>query len=44
MLILIIVLLFVKPSDETLEDVGAETAAKDKKRLKNKKQSTDKKE
>ena len=28
MLILIIILLFVKPSDETLEDVGAEKAAK----------------
>ncbi|MGN1052039.1 MAG: hypothetical protein ACI4SH_01455, partial [Candidatus Scatosoma sp.] len=39
MLILIIVLLFVKPSDETLEDVGAETAAKGKKSLKDNKTS-----
>ena len=43
MLILIIVLLFVKPSDETLEDVGADTSAKEK-RAKSKMQSTDKKE
>ncbi|MDD6996043.1 MAG: hypothetical protein SPH68_07800 [Candidatus Borkfalkiaceae bacterium] len=34
MLILIIVLLFIKPSDETLEDVGAEDATKGKKRTK----------
>lgn len=34
MLILIIVLLFVKPSDETLEDVGNEKAAKKEKKSK----------
>ena len=34
MLILIIILLFVKPSDETLEDVGAATAAKKEKKAK----------
>lgn len=38
MFILIIVLLFVKPSDETLEDVGAETATKDKKSSKSRKE------
>ena len=34
MLILIIILLFVKPSDETLEDVGVATAAKKEKKAK----------
>lgn len=38
MFILIIVLLFVKPSDETLEDVGAETASKGKKSTKSRKE------
>ena len=39
MLILIIVLLFVKPSDETLEDVGAEKTAKSKKASKKEKKA-----
>ena len=34
MLILIIILLFVKPSDETLEDIGNEKAAKKEKKSK----------
>ena len=39
MLILIIVLLFVKPSDETLEDVGEEKTAKSKKASKKEKKA-----
>ena len=38
-LILIIVLLFVKPSDETLEDVGEEKTAKSKKASKKEKKA-----